>query len=485
MKNNIKILNKQIIAGLLACSMGFTLSGCAKKEEPAYTNEKSQIEKELEEEFEYQRQLELAEEEYNVDYREANKVQEQIPVQPVQPIQEEPIEIQEEQIIEEPVEIDENNNEINNVVEVKSDYNVNLVVTNIPENARIILNDGNVISLNSFPKIDEYTYHIPSNDFTIAFDMNNGTLSYPINAENNSTVFISSGINENNEVQFNIEKSRNMSYEELKEKLLTSQINLGNITNNNGLPQNIVEKTNKTYIGPTEVYNRKAITINNVLINEELKEYDNIKYYSPLIRGNGINNIELIDNETVILSYNQEYINDYAVLGNMEQNINDFYNRVNETQKVNYFTSDTTNLVALIDENTKINEHIEKNYKGNNLKLKYSYNIDGNVLVEFGHNDYDNNYYSIDPIGIIKTNEIEYINDNTNSDLENNYYDNTSNELENNNYDNYESQDIYTNVDTYDNTYNEEYNNSYDEYNVDIPVEQNIYEYEEDYTYTR
>lgn len=467
----LKRLNKKLITTLLACSLGFTLSGCAKKEKATYSpfgKEYVSIEQQLAEKEELERQAELAEEEYNVDFDE--EIEEPIE-EPIQIVEEQPQEVAPEQVEQnveqvEEQEIEENNNEINEEVEVKSEYNIDLVVTNIPENARIVLNDGNVMLLSSFTKVDDYTYRIPSKDFSVSFDSDGQTYTYPVNAENNAKVFIASGINDNNQVQFNIEYNNNMTFDSLKSKLLNANINLGSIVNNNGIAQNIIERRNKTYNGNSLDYERNAISINGVLLNEEVKDYDVINYNSPLRRGNGVNNIELLDNGTVKLTYDQDYVNDYSVIDNIENNINYFFNKVSETNDVNYYTSDNSNIAVLIDEDTKVHEHIERIYSGNELGLKYAYSIDGNTLVEFGQENYDNDYYYNDPTGLIRLNEVEFTYDNEEINNEVDY-----------NYDNNYDQDIYTSVgsDVEENNYN------YDEESYD----QQIYEYEEDYQFTR
>lgn len=413
MKIKLKRLNKKLITAILASSLAFTNTSCSKSSKQTYS-----------------------------PYRSNNTIEKTIET--------------DLECIEVKDQIKENNNEINKEFQANEDNNTNLVVTNIPEDATITLNDGTITKINTFDKKGDNSYQIPSTKFTLNFEDNGKTYSYSINAKENSTIYVTKSKAKDNEIQLNIEINNKISEKTLKDELDKANIKINIIENNKNIDQNIIERTNQTYKNQDLTYQKKSLYINNLLLNEELQEYDTISYYSPLRRGNGENNIEIIDNETVKLTYDQIYINDYKVLEHIENNINYFFNIVNKTQNINYYSKNNSDLVTLIDEETEINEHIEKYYKNNNLCQRYSYNIEGNTLVEFGQTNYDNEYYYNDPTGMINFNQIEL-----------NYENNENKESTQIEY-------IYTNADS-----TEENDNNFEKED-----EQEIYEYEKDYQFT-
>ena len=347
MKINV---NKKLVATLLAGSMAFTLVGCGSKNSNEY--ELPSVQKDVE-----------------IHYA------------------------------GEDLELEEVSNEISNE-QASEDYNINLVVTNLPENTRISLHDGLYQELYEFTN-NNNSYQIPSKDFTISFDMNGNTYSYDITGKNNETIFVSSGLTKDNNVQFNVEKNTILSFEELQSKLAENNINLAHLYNNDDLTQIIVERQNKTYTGNDLTSERTALYVNDVLLNESNKNNDKTSYNSPLRVGDGVNNIEIIDNETVKLSYEKTYKDDYKFIENIENNVNYFFNKINNTNDNNYYKQGDLDLASLVNENTNVNERIEKFYHGEASCIRYYYNYDGNNILEFGQVNYDNEYFLNDPNNLV------------------------------------------------------------------------------------
>ena len=302
-----------------------------------------------------------------------------------------------------------NNNEIN------EEQAINLVVTNIPDNAIISIN-GTANELNTYEQNDPNTYIIPSNDFTISFDVDGKNYSYPINGDNNSTIYISTGLTDNNQLQFNIEKNNNISVESLKNKLANYNINLADVTNDDDYNQDIVERYNATYDEEELVSERSVLCINNFILNEYNKNYDKEYYNSILRRGNGNNYIRIVDNETIKVSYQQTYVDDYNVIDNIENNVNYFFNRMNNTDNANYYIVGDIDLAHHIGENNEITEYIEKYYHGDLISERYSYKLNNDVIIEFGQVNYDNEIFLNDPYNLVNAKSINYdkvrINDN-------------------------------------------------------------------------
>ena len=487
MKMKLEI-NKKVVATLLAGSMALSLSGCAKESN------------------EYENPTDSITVEYADDYDEPYHEEDQA-VYDDYPNRADDLRTNEEQANYEQV----NNNEINNE-QAKQENNINIVITNIPENAKIILGEGLVANLNTYEKTGENTYRIPSNNFMISFDINGNTYTYPIIAKNESTVFAS--LNTNDNIQFNIEINDNLSVETLKERLAESNINLTNLYNNNNYNQDIVQKHNVTFNGQNLSYERKAIYLNNLLINEYKFDNGNVSYFSPLRLGNGENKIEIKDNDTIKLSYTESFINDYTVIGNMENNVNHFFNKVNNTTDTNYFTSGDVDIAHFVGENTKITENIEKFYYKDFTSERYSYKVNGDALLEFGQVNYDNEYFLTDPNNLVNVNTITFDNNNekTNEGTDNNntnndddyvhYYSDDYKTPSDGDYVHYYSDDYKTPSDgDYDHYYSDDYqtpsdddyvhyNSDDDNYyeNNDYDYEEyapEIYEYEEEYQYTR
>ena len=503
-------INKKVVATLLAGSMAFTLSGCAKKS------------------TEYVDPSDTLTVEYAYDYDEPYYEEE--PIYNNYPDESKDLRTNEEQVNNEQI----NNNVINNeqvnneqindnVInndQAKSNNYINLVITNIPENARISLGENINTELNTFEKTGENTYRIPSNNFKISFEVNGNTYTYPIIANNDSTVFTS--LNTNDNIQFNIEINENLSVEKLKNRLADSNINLVNLYNN-GYNQDIVQKHNVTFNGQNLAYERKAIYLNNLLLNEYKFDNGNVSYFSPLRLGNGENNIEIKNNDTIKLSYTESFINDYTVISNMENNVNYFFNKVNNTTETNYFNNGDVDIAHFVGENTEITEYLEKFYYKDFTSERYSYKVNGDALLEFGQVNYDYEYFLTDPNNLVNVNTIifdnnrENTNDNTNNNVSGNddyvhYYSDDYKTPTGGDYDHYYSDDYKTPtggdydhyyVDDYktptDDDYvhyysdddhyydNDEYSYDYDEdsYDYEEEYEPEIYEYEEEYQYTR
>ena len=487
-------INKKVVAALLAGSMAVSLSGCAHKSS------------------EYKDPSEITPVEYADDYDEPYYEEEQQEIYDNYPNKTDDLRTNEEQANNEQV----NYNEINNE-QAKQENNINLVITNIPENAIISLGDGTTKELNTYEKTNDNTYRIPSNSFTISFDINGNRYSYPIIAKNDSTVFAS--LNTNDTVQFNIEINNYLSVETLKERLAESNINLVNLYNN-GYNQDIVQKHNVTFNEQNLAYERKAIYLNNLLLNEYKFDNGNVSYFSPLRLGSGENNIEIKDNDTIKLSYKQSFINDYTVIGNMENNVNYFFNKVNNTTDTNYFTNGDVDIAHFVGENTEITEYLEKFYYKDFTSERYSYKVNGDALLEFGQVNYDYEYFLTDPNNLVNVNTITFDNnrDKTNEGTDNtkesdnddyvHYYSDDYKTPTGGDYDHYYSDDYKTPTGgDYDHYYSDDYqtptdddyvhyysdddnyyeNNDYEDYSYDYEeeYEPEIYEYEEEYQYTR
>ena len=250
------------------------------------------------------------------------------------------------------IEINYINNEIDNE-QAKENYTTSLMVTNLPDNTKITLHDGTNKKLTEFPN-DNNSYQIPSSEFNISFNMNDKNYSYDISGNSNQTVYVSANELKDNEIQFNIEKNNPLSFNELQDTLADYNINVDNLINNNDLNVDIIERHNTTYVENDITSERKALYVNNVLLNEENLSNGDTKYYSPLRVGDGINNIEIVDDETVKLSYEKTFVDDYKFIDNIENNINYFFNNVNNTKDTNYYKKGDLDLVSLVNEDTEI-----------------------------------------------------------------------------------------------------------------------------------
>ena len=124
MKMKLEI-NKKVVAALLAGSMAVSLSGCAHKSS------------------EYKDPSEITPVEYADDYDEPYYEEEQQEIYDNYPNKTDDLRTNEEQANNEQV----NYNEINNE-QAKQENNINLVITNIPENAIISLWDETTKELN-------------------------------------------------------------------------------------------------------------------------------------------------------------------------------------------------------------------------------------------------------------------------------------------------------------------------------------------------
>ena len=357
-------VNKKLVATLLAGTMAFTLVGCGSKGESEYKLPPSDIE---------------------INYVDDD--------------------------------LEEVNNEINN-----EEANVNLLVANLPDNTRITLNDGTSKQLNEFSN-NNSIYQIPSSDFTLSFESNDNTYSYNITGKNNETISVSTGVTSDNKLQFNIQKNTPITFEELQDKLSNYNIKLDNIYNNSDINTNIIERNNRSYTENNLTSEIKELYVNNVLINQD---NNNKNFYSPLRIGEGVNNIEIIDNETVKLSYERTYTDSYQFIENIENNANYFFNNINNTKDVNYFKSSDYDFGSIVNEDTTVTERIERFYHGENVCNRYYYSTNGNNIIEFGQVNYDNEYFLNDPNNLLtikSKNNSNNNNDNSDSDYVHYYSD--------------------------------------------------------------
>ena len=280
------------------------------------------------------------------------------------------------------------------------DEKVNLSLTNLSDETRIT-EDGLNTPLYTFEKINDNTYEIPSKDFTISFDANGSTYSYPVRTNYGAEVFAS--LDNNDGVRFNVETNEKASREELENVLNESNIDLDAINSIDNASTNLVKRTNLSYNEYDLVYQRDSFYLNNVLLYEKVNDNGDVRYYSPLRRGTGINNIDVHD-DFVKVYYDCGYVNDYDVLENIENNANYFFNNINGTSDDIYYTSENIDLSEVVNEYTTVNEHIEKFFCGEQTCQRYSYRVNDELLVEFGQTNYDNEYYLEDPYGCINVN---------------------------------------------------------------------------------
>ena len=366
-------INKQLIARILAGTIGLTLVGCSPK---ANTEKYAQDDNN-------HAAIETTIEEENVV--EVNDI------------------INNE-------EAESNNNVINKENKVESENVIYLTVTNIPENTYIKTKDKISTKLNEFSKISDNCYIIPSNDITIIIENEGNTYSYTINANNKSQVFISMGpADDYKHTQFNTEVYDLLTFDDLKNELSSINVNLGHIFNNEDNRQDIIKRTTKSYLDQKPVYTSEIISFNETTLKASTKDHDVVKKgYSALTIGDGENNIEVLKDGRLKITYDCTYINDFRVLDIMAKNVDYMLNIVNGTKDKNYYSGNDSKLIEYINEDTSINESKEKIFNGEELQnISFTYDIDGNLLLKMNlNNNFELEY--IDPTGMIPTREIDF-----------------------------------------------------------------------------
>ena len=153
----------------------------------------------------------------------------------------------------------------------------------------------------------------------------------------------------------------------------------------------------------------KGFSFNETKLKASTKDHDVVKKgYSALTIGDGENNIEVLKDGRLKITYDCTYVNEFRVLDIMAKNVDYMLNIVNGTKDKNYYSGNDSKLIEYINEDTSINESKEKIFNGEELQnISFIYDIDGNLLLKMNlNNDFELEY--IDPTGMIPTREIDF-----------------------------------------------------------------------------